>query len=341
MIAAALALAGLSVVSAGCGEAESQAPPPQRPPASVVAEVNGQPITLDELEKGAGGQLLNLSIERQRILEATLDRMLAAKVVTLEATARGSNEARLIQENVFAKLTPPTDGEVEAYFTAHPELASQDRAKITPQVRQWLFNERRQTAYREYAARLRAKYGVKTMLEPLRLAVDEAGGPARGPAEAPVTMIEFSDFECPYCRTLARNLAEVSRRYGDQVRLVFRHFPIESIHKHAMGAAKASVCAGDQGKFWEMHDLLFEGGGLAEADLLERAARVGLQKEPFQACVASQAAADRVKADVTAAAALGLSSTPTLFVNGRPILGAAPAADIARIIDDELRRRSK
>ena len=338
MITAAVLFAGVAVVSAGCAEAPPQQPAPQRVQASVVAEVDGQPVTLDELEKGAGGQLLNLAIERQRILELTLERMLAAKVVALESKATGVNEARLIQENVFANLAPPTDAEVEAYFAAHPELAGQEKAKIAPQLRASLFNERRQNAYREYAARLRAKYGVKTMLEPLRVAVDEAGSPVRGPGKAPVTLIEFSDFECPYCRTLARTLAGVTGRYGDRVRLVFRQFPIESIHKQAMGAAKASLCAADQGRFWEMHDLLFEGGGLAEADLLQKAARIGLQAGPFQACLASPATADRVRADVKAASALGLSSTPTLFVNGRPMLGAVPAAEIGRVIDDEIRR---
>ena len=337
MIAAAVALAGAALVS-GCAGAPQQQP---RPPAEVVAEIGGQPITLDELEKSAGGQLLGLSIERHRILEAALERMVAARVLALEAKARGQIEARLLQENVFAKVVAPTGEDVDAYYRARPELAKQDKAKAAPQIRQALFNERRQKAYRDYLARLKAKHGVKTLLEPLRVEVDGTTGPARGPAGAPVTIVEFSDFECPYCRTLARNLAEVTRQYGDRVRLVFRQFPIESIHRNAMAAAKASVCGSEQGKFWEMHDQLFEGGGLAEADLLEKAAKAGLQKEPFQACLASPAAADRVRADVKAATALGVSSTPTFFVNGRPMLGAVPPSEIGRVIEEELRLRQK
>ncbi len=340
MIAAAVALAGVALVSGACAETPQQQRQP-RPVASVVAEVDGQPITLDELEKSAGGQLLNLAIERHRILESTLDRMVAAKVIALEAKARGQLEARLIQENVLAKATLPTDADMEAYYKAHPELAAQDKAKTMPQIRQALFNERRQNAYRDFTAGLEAKYGVKMRLEPLRVQVDAGTGPARGPAGAPVTIVEFSDFECPYCRTLARNMSEVTRQYGDRVRLVFRQFPIESIHRNAMAAAKASVCASDQGKFWEMHDLLFGGGTLAEADLLEKASRAGLQKDAFQACLASPAATDRVRADIKAATSLGVSSTPTFFVNGRPMLGAVPAAEIARVIEAELRQRSK
>ncbi len=339
MITAAVLFAGVTVLSGACVERPHQQAQAPRSPATLVAEIDGQPITLEELEKNAGGQLLSLSIERHRILEATLDRMIAAKVLALEAKATGQLEARLIQQNVLAKTAEvPTEAEVDAYLADRPGLAGQDRAKSAPQARQALLNERRQKAYRDYIARLKQKYGVKTLLEPLRAQVDEGGGPAPGPPHAPVTIVEFSDFECPFCRTLARNLAEVMKQYGNRVRRVFRQYPLESIHRNAMAAAKASVCAADQGRFWEMHGLLFEGGPLAEANLLEKAAKAGLEAGPFKACLASTAAEERVRADLEAATALGVSSTPTFFVNGRPMLGAIPTAEIARVIEEELGR---
>jgi len=339
MITAAVLFTGLAVLSGACAEAPHQQPQAPRSAATLVAEIDGQPITLDELEKNAGGQLLSLSIERQRILEATLDQMIAAKVLTLEAKATGQLEARLIQQNVLAKTgAVPTEAEVDAYLADRPGLAGQDRAASAPQVRQALLNERRQKAYRDYLARLKQKYGVKTLLEPLRVQVDEGSGPALGPADAPVVIVEFSDFECPFCRTLARHLAEVMKQYGTRVRRVFRQYPLESIHRNAMAAAKASVCAADQGRFWEMQALLFDGGPLAEANLLEKAAKAGLQAGPFKACLASEAAEERVKADLEAATALGVSSTPTFFVNGRPMLGAVPVAEIVRVIEEELGR---
>ncbi len=333
MITAAVLSASAAIFSLACAEAPRQQPQAPSPTATLVAEIGGEPITLDELEKTAGGQLLSLSIERQRILEATLEQMIAARVLALEAKATGQLEARLIQQNVLAKTTAvPTEAEVNAYLEERPGLASPDRA------RQALLNERRQKAYHDYLARLKQKYGVKTRLEPLRVQVDEGGAPALGPANAPVTIVEFSDFECPFCRTLARNLAEVMKQYGDRVRRVYRQFPLESIHRNAMAAAKASICAGDQGKFWVMHGLLFEGGPLEEANLLEKAAKAGLEAGPFKACLASQAAENRVRADLETATALGVSSTPTFFVNGRPMLGALPAAEIGRVIEEELGR---
>ena len=338
MMAAALGLAGIALLS-GCGGPPQQpAVAAGQPPRAVVAEVNGQAITLGEVEAGAGGELLNLSIQRQRILETALERIISAKVMALEAKAQRKTEPEILQGQVFAKLAVPTDAEVDAFYASRPDLATQDKAKIAPQIRQALANERRQAAYRSYIAGLKAKYGVKTLLGPLRVKVDPGAGPVRGPADAAVVIVEFSDFECPYCRTLSRTLADVVKQYDGKVRLVFRQFPLEAIHRNAMKAAEASVCASDQGKFWEMHDRLFV-GSLAEADLLAKAADAGLQAEAFKACLSSGKAADRVRADMKAASTLGVSSTPTFFINGRPMVGAVPQAEIARVVDEELRGR--
>jgi protein-disulfide isomerase len=315
--------------------------PQERPGPAVVAKVKGETITLDELEKGAAGALNNLVVQRQRILEAELERLLAAKVVALEAKSRGETETDLVQEEVDSKVTPPSAEDIAAYYKANQDRIREPQDKVAPQIRQALFNQRRQKLYTDFVARLKTKYGATTFLEPVRFQVDDLSGPARGPASAVVKIVEFSDFQCPYCAALAKTLADVLRQYGDRVRLVFRQFPLERIHPDAVKAAEASLCASDQGRFWEMHDQLFRGGPLSEPDVVKKAAEAGLAMREFQACLSSGTASERVRADVNAGTALGISSTPSFFVNGRPMRGAVAYTDIVRIVEQELAAGAK
>ena len=142
--------------------------------------------------------------------------------------------------------------------------------------------------------------------------------------------MEFADFECPYCVRIVSSLKRLEETYGDNVRLVFRQFPLSSIHRHAQKAAEASLCADEQGKFWEMHDVMFEEQGtLGLTDLKEKAARLGLDSERFDACLDSSKYAARVAADFDAARRLGLTGTPAMFINGRFLSGAQPYELIA------------
>ena len=160
----------------------------------------------------------------------------------------------------------------------------------------------------------------------------DGGSNARGPADAPVTIVEFSDFACAHCAALHRSLDEVLHRYGRSVRVVFRHFPLDSAcnaamtaapHPDACLAAAAAECAGEQGKFWPYHDLLFDNQQqLSRPFLLRYAERVGMDMAHFTQCLAGGEAAARVRADAEAGARLGIDSTPTLFINGRSIKGA-------------------
>lgn len=172
-----------------------------------------------------------------------------------------------------------------------------------------------------------------------RLQMPDGGGHSRGPATAPVTVVEFSDFACTHCRGFRDALDAVQAGDSQQVRLVFRHFPLDascnggvasSIHPEACLAAVAAECAADQGQFWAYHDLLFENQKeLGRPFLLAYAERLGLDIPRFTSCLASDAARARVMADTRAAAALGVESTPTVFLNGRRIAGALDRGGLA------------
>jgi protein-disulfide isomerase len=177
---------------------------------------------------------------------------------------------------------------------------------------------------------------VGIQLEPPRFEV-AALGPSRGPSEATVTIVEFSDFQCPYCRRAGAILDELLERYPDDVRVVYRHMPLESIHPRARPAAVASLCAEQQGLFWEFHDAVFAGPNpLEDADLLQLATGIGADLEAFDACRASGSHEARVDADVAAARELGITGTPAFLVNGVMLRGAQPVAAFERIIEHEL-----
>ena len=175
--------------------------------------------------------------------------------------------------------------------------------------------------------------------EPPRVAVEPAG-PSIGPADAPVTIVEFSDFECPFCAALQPTLERVKAEYAGRMRLVFRHFPLTGIHPNAWRAAEAAACAGEQGRFWDLHALMFsEQAALSAGDLREKAARLGMDTAAFGACLDDRRYHDAVHADVDAGIEAGVEGTPTLFINGRPVVGVVPFDELAALIDDELRRR--
>jgi protein-disulfide isomerase len=172
-----------------------------------------------------------------------------------------------------------------------------------------------------------------------RVEVGTEGHPSRGPGAAPVTIVEFGDFQCPYCGGLFSTLKMVEEVYGDRVRLVFRQLPLTTIHPYAQKAAEASLCAHAQGRFWDYHDSLFGNQEELELeDLRQRAVRLELDLDDFNACLDSGAQAGRVAEDVQAAVDAGVYSTPTMFINGRILEGAHPYPSIAELIDDELRR---
>ena len=206
------------------------------------------------------------------------------------------------------------------------------------QIREGLAQQRQGERRAAFAKELRAKYDVKILLEPYRVPVETGSAPSRGNPKAPVTILEFSDFQCPYCVRARPVVQRVREAYGDKVRFVFRHFPLD-FHAQAQKAGEAAACAGEQDRFWEMHDLLWENASkLQVADLKAHAAGLGLDGAAFSTCLDSGRHEGLVERDLAAGQGYGVSGTPAFFVNGRPLVGAQPFEAFAKVIDDELAR---
>jgi protein-disulfide isomerase len=201
-------------------------------------------------------------------------------------------------------------------------------------LRQKRLDERREA----FVKSLRDRAGVRVLLDPPRVRIDDGGAAAKGPRQAPVTIVEFSEFQCPYCGRASATLKQLQAQYGDRLRIVFRHFPLAS-HADAPKAAEAALCAGEQQRFWEMHDRLFASQSrLKPDDLVQHAAAIGLDAERFRRCLDSGTFAARVQADQAEGTRYGVTGTPAFFINGRPLVGAVPYENFARLIDDELAR---
>ena len=314
-------------------------------PAATIDGVEA--LSLDDLYEAAAPAIdghkaalrrhqIDAERNRHAALETTLRELVRDQLLALEADRLGIT-AEALEARISDSAEPVTDAEVSA---SHRQRGiTQPLAEIAPRIRSYLEHEAIEFARASAYGEMEQRYSVVYLLEPPRYDVAAVGFPSFGPPDAPVTIVEFSDFECPYCAQLLPTLQRVKHQYPRNVRVVFRHYPLTEIHPNAWKAAEASLCAGDQGRFWELHDLMFaEQGTLSTANVTNKAARLDLDVEAFIRCLDSGHHYAAVLADVRAGDEVGVTGTPAMFVNGRFVGGAVPFATLASIIEDELRR---
>jgi protein-disulfide isomerase len=345
----ALLLAAGSLFSAGCGQesASAQAPSAQSNPDQVVAEIGGKPITLKDVD--AKWEEFDAA-ERARIVQAMyqnrrnmLDLIVGDRLIESAAKAAGQPVDAFVEQDGVRRVPAITEKDIAAFYEQNKDRAQgrtldQLRGEITP----YLEARRKQQARAMLVEELKAKNGaaVKVMLDPPRYTVPlSADDPVRGNAAAPITIVEFSDYQCPFCARVNPTLDRVRQTYGDRVKIVFKDFPLGN-HPQAPKAAEAARCAGDQSKYWEMHDALFANQRALEVPALKQTARaIGLDGTAFDQCLDSGKWEAAVKSGSALGEKMGVNSTPTLYVNGRAVIGAMPFENFKSIIDEELARK--
>ncbi|HTO08956.1 MAG TPA: thioredoxin domain-containing protein [Myxococcota bacterium] len=305
---------------------------------SVVAKLNGKDITGSELETYIKDDLYKREVTDKNASEAyearsqAIESLIDEKLLGDAAAKAGKSPDDYMTERI--KALPVTDDEVKAFFDDNRQRLPADASleAFSARIRQHLESQRPD----KVRADLRKNAQVAVLMQPPRINVD-ATGPSRGPADAAVTVIEFSDYQCPFCKRAEPTVLELLKKYPTQVRLVYRHMPLDGLHPRARAAAIAAVCAEQQGKFWEYHDLLFANQqALGDADLEKYATDLGLDAGKFKTCRQDPASETRVNVDAVAARQAGLTGTPAFFVNGILISGARPIEDFTRWIDQEL-----
>ncbi|HZA51556.1 MAG TPA: thioredoxin domain-containing protein [Myxococcaceae bacterium] len=323
-----------SLLIAGCNKERSPAAAGAQPGAdTVVATYGGKTLTLGELDQKIADRLFEL--RRQ-----SLEQVVVEDLVAMEAQKRGMTTEQFFKAEIEAKTPPPSEEDIQkAWEQVKPQLppdATLDQFR--ERIIQYVSGPKHQERARQVFAELKQKANLEIKLAPPLPAKKEveATGPAKGPENAKVTIVEFSDFQCPYCSRAADTVQQVMENYPGKVRLVFRHFPLD-FHKQAPKAAEASLCANDQGKFWEYHDALFKNQDkLMPDDLKQHAQSIGLDAAKFDQCLSSGKYAEAVKKDMAAGQKAGVSGTPAFFINGMMISGAQPLEEFKRLIDAEL-----
>jgi protein-disulfide isomerase len=329
------------VVLTACSSSAQQARRPAQN--EVVATVGAKAITLAEVDDKAldaptsnfSGKLSQALYDARRF---ALDEMIASMLMDDAARAGGIDRAALVEKEITSKVANVTDSEIASWYQANQaRVQGRALADVRAPIRSFLTQERMQEARAKYIEELRSKTTVRVMLEPPRQKVAAAANsPTRGPANAPIQIVEFSDFQCPFCFRVGPSLKQVFDQYGDRVHLVYREYPLPN-HPHARVASEAGLCANEQGKFWAFHDRLFANQQkLSPSDLKQHAADLGLDAAKFGACVDSHKYAEQVEADIAAANEAGVNGTPAFFINGRALSGAQPFEEFKRIIDEEL-----
>jgi protein-disulfide isomerase len=334
-----VALTAVSLLGLACQPGNDGGTGAPDGPASgeVAARIDGVAITTDEIDARAREELFNARAgtpsKLYELRNQTLQAMLNERVLEVVAESRGTTPEALIAAELEA-MGPVSEEEAQAFYNESEARRGQATfEEVKGQILDFLASRREADA----VDRLSQAASVEILLEPPRIEV-AAIGPSRGADGAKVTIVEFSDFQCPYCQRVIPTLEAIEERYPNDVRIVYRNFPLGN-HSRATPAAEAALCADDQGKFWPYHDVLFENArALEDEQLVSYAEQVGLDKAAFEACIDEGRFSDQVARDIEEGRAAGVTGTPAFFVNGVMLSGARPKEAFFELIDTELAR---
>jgi protein-disulfide isomerase len=335
------AAAALLILLNACSSSAQQAT--QMSPTDVVATVGSTRITLGEVDEQAL-QSPASSFGSARLVQAlylarrdALDELIGKRLMDAEAKARSIDYATLVEQEIASKASMPTTADVERWYQSNSaRVQNTPLDQVREPIKAYLIEERMDNAKSAFIARLKEKTRVVVSLVPPRLKIATDGHAAKGAKDAPIEMVEFSDFQCPFCARAHGTLKQVLTAYGDKIRFIYRHYPLPN-HPNARPAAEASACALEQDRFWQYHDQLFANTSkLSDADLKAHAASAGLDTGKFAACFDNRKYKGQVDRDVQEAGEAGVTGTPAFFINGRPLEGAQPFEAFKRVIEEEL-----
>ena len=317
-------------------------------PGEQVAVIDGQPVTYGDVQKEQGGKLVQAEVKALTELydarRSAVDEYVTKRVIDAEAKSKGETLEQWYEKDVLASVPAPSEDEQKKFYEQNKaQMGGQSYEQIKDRIASFLKQQKGREHLTKSVDELKAKHSVKiTVAQPNLPRVEVAAtGPARGPDQAPVTIVEFSDFQCPYCGREFPVVERLMKEYDGKVRLVFRHFPLD-FHPYAQKAAEAGACAAEQGadKFWKLHDKMFVNQQkLGVDDLKGYAKEAGVDSARFDKCLDTGEKRALVQADEKAGQQAGVSGTPAFFVNGIFINGAVPYEQFKETVDRELKQK--
>lgn len=324
LLMVALVLICLPAISAAQSQAE------------IVSEVNGVKITRADLDKQQGNKLLQARYQYFLAEQKALDELIDQRLIDFQANKENLSVEALMKREVVDKIKDPTEDQLQVYYEGlnSTQPYEQVRENILNHIR-GLRGAKLRAAYVE---QLRAKADILITLSPPSADFELGSAFRQGPESATVTIVEFADYECPYCSKVHPELKKLRSEFGDRLSLAFKDFPL-SMHAKAQKAAEASRCAGAQGKFWEYHDVLFSSKELEVPQLKRHAREMNLDVAKFESCLDSGETAAAVKKDQSEALKLGLTGTPSFFINGHFFSGAVDYATLRDMVMQQLAKQ--
>lgn len=306
-------------------------------PDTVLASVNGSEITQQRVDDSVAARIYPLQQQLYAIRKAALENLITTRLLELEATARNISIEELRRQLTLGEINVTRAQVEEAYKQNASFFASMSPDEARERLRLDLENQARMKNFRAGLEALRKKWIVKLSLPAPAFVsqLDDRLSPAKGATKPLVTIVEFSDFECPFCSAVQPALKQVMQTYSNDVRLVFKHMPLEG-HRNSLPAARAAYCAAEQDRFWQFHDALFASEHLSSSAIDKIAADLGLGVPKFQACLSSEHSRAAIIKDIETARLFRIESTPSFIINGQLIKGALSFADFQKIIEREL-----
>ena len=298
-----------------------------------AATISGTVLTLADLQAKEGGKLLQAQYQYYLSERKALEEAIDTRLLEQEAGLRHISLDDLLQAEVYKNVKDPTEDQLQVYYEG---LDTQDSyASVRNEVLEHIRDLRRTKARAAYVEKLRNQAQIHILLEPPSADVKTANSFVQGARTAPVVLVEFADYQCPYCQKVNPQIQRLKKEFGDSLSVVYKDFPLP-MHHGAQKAAEAARCAGQQGKFWEYHDVLFYSNELSTDGLKEHARVLKLNSDRFNECLDNGTEAEAVKSDLTEAKSLGLTGTPSFFVNGHFFSGVVEYAALKDIINQQL-----
>jgi protein-disulfide isomerase len=315
------------------------------PKPGVVAKIGNEEITEDAL---IGDDKLDFFELKKREYDLKMDRLnklLVDKLIGAEAKKANMSLDEFINKKVTGGEIKISDKDYKKFVAEKHIPESQINPQIKERIMAYLQGSKKQEMVTAYVAKLTKGSPVEVYFNKpkMQVNVEVGNSPIFGKKGAPITVVEFSDFQCPFCSRAADTVTQLKKKYGDKVQLAFKHFPLP-MHHEARPAAEASMCVNEQGsdKFWKFHDAMFKNQDKLDKASLEKYAKdSGADVKKFNECVNGKKYADIVQKDMEYGEKIGVKSTPTFFVNGQIVSGAVPIETFSDIIDEELAEKKK
>jgi protein-disulfide isomerase len=307
----------------------------------VAAKFGDVEITEKELSKGIESEVYETEMRLFQLKEERLKNIALEKVIAQENKGSQISVDEYIEKNIVKNISI-SDSEMNKFMKEKNIPKEHLTEELRVRIKNFLMLEKKKEIVDEWLLKKTKSTPIVAYFEkPSRPTFDVQVGtsPFKGKADAKVTIVEFSDFQCPYCSNATAILKEVAKAYPKDVRIVFKNFPLP-FHTQAEGAALAALCANDQNPeaFWKMHDMMFENQNKLDVETLkENAKKIGLKADAFNECLSSEKLKSLIEADKKQGGELGIKSTPTIFVNGKLVQGAQDIAVFKEIIDAELK----